>query len=172
VSPVCPQRQSIPVHWDHNRDASAVIGSIDPATMRERSDGLYVEGSLDIEDSEVAREAWRSVKRNRIGLSFGYLTIDEHEADGVKVLDTLDVFEITLTPSPANADARILSTKGVPDSPDLGLGRVLDQVFATKGVSGGLAPDGVDEQQLREWEQACAADQRKSQPIQVKVFEC
>jgi hypothetical protein len=81
-----------------------VIGSIDPATMHERPDGLYVEGQLDLEDSEVAREAWRSVKRNRIGLSFRYLVVDQHEADGLKVLDALDVFEITLTPIPANAD--------------------------------------------------------------------
>jgi hypothetical protein len=41
--------------------------------MREIDAGLYVEGKLDIEDSELAREAWRSLKRNRIGLSFGYL---------------------------------------------------------------------------------------------------
>jgi HK97 family phage prohead protease len=89
--------QAHPVQWDHARVASAVIGSIDPATMHERPDGLFVEGQLDLEDSEVAREAWRSVKRNRIGLSFGYLVVDQHEADGVKVLDALDVIEITLT---------------------------------------------------------------------------
>ena len=67
--------------------------------MHERSDGLYVKGKLDIEDSEVAREAWRSVRRNRIGLTFGFLVVDEHDDEGVKVLDTLDVFEVTLTPS-------------------------------------------------------------------------
>ena len=89
----------MPVHWDHDRDASAVIGSVDPATMHEQTEGLYVKGKLDIEDSEMAREAWRSVKRNRIGLSFGFLVVDEHDDNGVKVLDTLDVFEITLTPS-------------------------------------------------------------------------
>jgi HK97 family phage prohead protease len=73
-----------------------VIGSIDPATMVEREDGLYVEGTLDIEDSELAREAWRSVKRNRVSLSFGYLVVDQHErSDGVKELRQLDLFEIT-----------------------------------------------------------------------------
>jgi HK97 family phage prohead protease len=76
--------------------------------------GLYVEGKLDIEDSELAREAWRSVKANRIGLSFGYLVENERVGpDGVKELTELDVFEVTLTSTPANADARVLSTKSV-----------------------------------------------------------
>jgi uncharacterized protein len=78
--------KDVPVHGDHDRGASAVIGSVDPAMMHERPDGLYVEGKLDIEDSEMAREAWRSVKRNRIGLSFGFLVVDEHDDNGVKVL--------------------------------------------------------------------------------------
>jgi HK97 family phage prohead protease len=71
-------------------------------------------GKLDIEDSALAREAWRSLKRNRIGLSFGYLVDDERVADdGVKELLSIDIFEVTLTSTPANADARVLSTKSV-----------------------------------------------------------
>jgi HK97 family phage prohead protease len=82
--------------------------------MRETDQGLYVEGKLDIEDSELAREAWRSVKRNRVGLSFGYLVESEGTGeDGVKELHSLDIFEVTLTAQPANADARVLSTKSL-----------------------------------------------------------
>jgi len=33
-----------------------------------------------------------------------------------------------------------------------------------------LAPDGVDERQLAEWERACAEDMRKALPIRVKSF--
>jgi HK97 family phage prohead protease len=106
--------KDLPLAWDHSREADGIIGSIDPNTMRETDQGLYVEGQLDIEDSELAREAWRSVKANRIGLSFGYLVEDERVgADGVKELTELDVYEITLTSTPANADARVLSTKSV-----------------------------------------------------------
>ncbi|HYN19130.1 MAG TPA: HK97 family phage prohead protease, partial [Actinomycetes bacterium] len=60
----------VPLHWEHRGEARNVIGSADPARMREVAGlGLYVEGKLDLEDSEVAREAWRSMKDNRVGLS-------------------------------------------------------------------------------------------------------
>lgn len=106
--------KALPLAWDHSREAQDIIGSIDPATMRETDAGLYVEGQLDIEDSELAREAWRSVKANRIGLSFGYLVEDERIAeDGVKELTAVDLFEITLTSTPANPDAKVLSAKSL-----------------------------------------------------------
>jgi HK97 family phage prohead protease len=55
--------KNLPVHWNHSRAAADIIGAIDPATMREVPDqGLYVEGKLDLQHSEVAREAWRSMK--------------------------------------------------------------------------------------------------------------
>jgi HK97 family phage prohead protease len=157
----------LPLHWDHNRDASAVIGSIDPATMRERSDGLYVEGSLDIEDSEVAREAWRSLKRNRIGLSFGYLVLEQHEDDGVKVLDALDIFEVTLTPSPANADTRVLATKsaGVDDDEDA-FGRMINEAFKPWDFTlAGRQSDGEAEPKTKR------AVTRDSRPVQVASFK-
>ncbi|HEX6116948.1 MAG TPA: HK97 family phage prohead protease [Solirubrobacterales bacterium] len=64
--------------------------------------------------TQLAREAWRSVKKNRVGLSFGYLVTDDLDrSDGVKELLAIDLFEITLTGVPANADARVLSTKSM-----------------------------------------------------------
>ena len=80
-----------------------MIGGIDPAMMRDTEAGLYVEGSVDILDSDIARQAWRSVKKGRIGMSLGFLTLDDRVgADGVKELLEIDLFEITLTPTPAN----------------------------------------------------------------------
>ena len=109
-------RKSLPLHWDHRADAEAIIGEINPDAMVEIEDGLFVEGSLDILDSDLARSAWRSVKKNRIGLSFGYLVTDERVgADGVRELTELDVFEISLTATPANGDTRVLSTKSLGD---------------------------------------------------------
>jgi phage head maturation protease len=56
------------------------------------------------------------VKKDRVGLSFGYLTTDHRVgADGTKELVELDLFEITLTPTPANADTRVLETKSLGD---------------------------------------------------------
>jgi Caudovirus prohead serine protease len=99
-------------------------------------------------------------KRGRVGLSFGYLVTSAHdEADGVKVLDSVDLFEITLTPSPANADTRILSTKSAWGVEDLGLGDLF-------GVDRGDHRRRV--KQLRERERAAV---RKAQSLQVKTFE-
>ena len=62
--------KQVPLHWNHGSNAEDVIGEVDPQTMIEVEDGLFVEGDLDIHDSDRAREVWRSVKRNRISLSF------------------------------------------------------------------------------------------------------
>lgn len=102
----------IPLAWDHGRGAEDIIGSIDPASVAETNEGLKVEASLDIEDSERAREAWRSVKGNRVGLSFGYLVKESRTGeDGATELTELDLFEITLTSTPANGDTRVLNFK-------------------------------------------------------------
>jgi Caudovirus prohead serine protease len=150
--------------------------------MSETDAGLYVEGQLDLEDSEQAREVWRLVKRNAIGLSFGYLvTKSRKRSDGVTELLELDLFEVSLTGAPVNQDARILSTKGA--GPDLGLGDIFRD---DQGGSNGTAdmikivgPDGrpqlvsasapfwweeQEAKQLREFE-------RKMMPIQVARLE-
>jgi uncharacterized protein len=102
----------VPLHWDHRGEARNVIGSIDPARMREIAGlGLYVEGKLDLDDSEVAREAWRSMKDNRVGLSFGYMTVKSRKRGEVTDLLELDLFEISIVPSPANPQTRILEMK-------------------------------------------------------------
>ena len=108
--------KQVPLHWNHGNKAEDIVGSVDPQTMIETEDGLFVEGDLDIHDSDVARQAWRSVKKSRVGLSFGYLTTAHRDgADGTKELVELDLFEITLTPTPANADTRVLETKSLGD---------------------------------------------------------
>jgi HK97 family phage prohead protease len=65
--------KQLPLHWSHSSAAEDVIGTVNPATMQETDEGLLVEGRLHLEDSSVAREAWRSVKADSIGVSFGYL---------------------------------------------------------------------------------------------------
>jgi HK97 family phage prohead protease len=102
----------IPVHWAHRGEAKNVIGSIDPATMREVAGlGLYVEGKLDLDESKVAREAWRSMKDNRVGLSFGYMTVKSRRRDEFNDLLELDLYEISIAPGPINPQTRILEMK-------------------------------------------------------------
>ena len=89
-----------------------MIGFVDPLSMRESDEGLYVKGQLDLEDSEVGREAWRSMKNNAVSLSFGYVvTKAQDRADGVRELEGIDLFEISVVPHPANPDTRFLSLK-------------------------------------------------------------
>ena len=148
--------RDIPLVWDHGRDAHDVIGSIDSSTMEERDAGLYVEGTLDIEDSELAREAWRSVKRGRISLSFGYLTeADREGSDGVKELTQIDLMEVTLTSTPANPDARVLSAKSIDE-----------RRYEVSGQSMSYA------EMMEEIEAKDLATEKKARPIQIASFRC
>lgn len=106
--------KQIPLHWDHSGDAKDIIGTVNPASMQETDAGLMVAGKLDLDGSEVAKEAWRSMKSGAMALSFGYMVTDGGEADdGVYELKAVDLFEISVTPSPMNADTRFLSLKSM-----------------------------------------------------------
>jgi HK97 family phage prohead protease len=108
----------IPLHWAHRGDAENVIGEVDPHSVREIAEGLYAKGKLDLDGSEVAREAWRLVKARTVALSFGYLVTDSfRRADGIQELREIDLYEISLTPAPANPDTRVLSFKST-DPPE------------------------------------------------------
>jgi HK97 family phage prohead protease len=103
--------KDIPLHWDHEGTPEAIIGGVNPSLMREMKDGLYVAGKIDLEDSELGREAWRSVKSNRLSLSFGYLATREEKSGDVNRLLEIDLFEVSVVAAPANADTRFLSFK-------------------------------------------------------------
>jgi len=91
-----------------------VIRSLDPWLMEETGDGLRVQGTLDLDESETARQAWRSMKADRVALSFGYFTTKSHErSGGVTELLELDLFEISVVPAAANPDTRFLSLKAI-----------------------------------------------------------
>lgn len=111
--------KQIPLHWDHSGAAEDIIGTVDPASMRETDAGLEVKGQLDLEESAVAKEAWRLMKKNAVALSFGYLVRqDAKGADGVRELKDLDLFEITITPAPANPGTKFLDLKSAWADPD------------------------------------------------------
>jgi HK97 family phage prohead protease len=106
--------KQVPLHWNHGSKAHDVIGSVDPGSMREIREGLYVRGRLDLDNSKVAREAWRSMKSNALSLSFGYLATDQKRgSDGVNLLREIDLYEVSLTPTPANPDTRFLELKSI-----------------------------------------------------------
>jgi HK97 family phage prohead protease len=104
-------KRQIPLHWDHEGNPESIIGTVDPTSMRETKEGLYVEGKLDLENSEIAREAWRSMKNNALALSFGYLATKTRKKGQVTQLLEIDLFEISVVPAPANDSTRVLSLK-------------------------------------------------------------
>jgi HK97 family phage prohead protease len=115
--------KQIPLHYNHSPVPKDIIGSIDPASMRETDDGLYTRGKLDLDRSGQAREVWPLVKTNVMSLSFGYLATDTFKRDdGVQELREIDLFEISIVPAPANPDTRILSYKSA-DPPESELER-------------------------------------------------
>jgi HK97 family phage prohead protease len=102
----------IPLHWSHLGDPQYIIGEVDPHAAREIAEGLFVKGRVDIDHSDVAREAWRLVKSGTVGLSFGFLGRKGPEKrDGTREIVEIDLYEVSLTPAPANPDTRILSFK-------------------------------------------------------------
>jgi uncharacterized protein len=92
--------KQIPVHWNHSRGREGHHRRGRPAAVREiPGEGLYVAGRLDLQDSRVAREAWRSMKNNTVALSFAYLaTKTRRRRDGIQDLLEIDLFEITVAP--------------------------------------------------------------------------
>lgn len=106
----------VPLHWNHESDPDSIIGTVDPSSMAETDAGLQVSGSLDLENSAKAREAWRAMKTDSMSLSFGYMTTKQKAgSDGVNELHEIDLFEVSVVPGPANADTRFLALKSVPE---------------------------------------------------------
>ena len=157
----------LPVHWNHSGDAADVIGWVDPASMREADEGLYVKGRLDLEDSEVAREAWRSMKNNAVSLSFGFMvTKSRDRSDGVRELLGIDLFEISIVPIPANADTRFLSLKsaGPEEEPEAIPPGDLWLPDETPSPA-------VTEEMVEEIEELATKSAKRNRPVHVKRFE-
>jgi HK97 family phage prohead protease len=151
----------ISLHWNHDGEASNIIGSIDPRIMAETDAGLRVSGRLDLEDSSTAREAWRSMKNGSMSLSFGYVTTTSRKRnDGINELHELDLFEISIVPHPANPDTRIIEMKAIGhhhdiDPSDAALAKAINTAF--DGLELRLKSDAVI---------------RENAPIVVHEFPC
>ncbi|MBL4801733.1 MAG: HK97 family phage prohead protease [Emcibacter sp.] len=94
--------------WQH--DPKEPMGILDE--LREDARGLYVRGRL-ILDVERAREAYRLLDAGALdGLSIGFHTLkSKQRADGVRLLQEVDLWEISLVTFPMNELARISSFK-------------------------------------------------------------
>lgn len=114
----------IPVVWSHQTDSpDTVIGSADPNDVRETTNGLQVDGVLDIGDSPLARRAFELLKNGTIsGWSFGYIPKKQRRRNGANEVHEVDLLELGPTVNPVNAATATLGVKGLGeanDGPDL-----------------------------------------------------
>lgn len=100
-----------PVLWDHCSDV--VIGAI--LSMAETDRGLEVTGQL-LEGNDQADQARELMALGALSLSIGALAEPGSillADDGTRVLQVLDLIEISITPTPADARAMILASKSL-----------------------------------------------------------
>ncbi len=94
----------LPLFAGHNTDKP--IGGVTAAT--ELPGGLYIEAAIDVDTAEGFAVVSGASKEYNRGMSIGYYAQRSHfESSGTRVLDAVQLFEISLTPIPMNAEARI-----------------------------------------------------------------
>jgi HK97 family phage prohead protease len=96
--------------WSH--DAREPIGHWE--TIREDQRGLYVEGQLDLGLAR-GRDIHTLVNKGRLdGLSIGFRSESERRepATGIRHLERIDLWEVSLVPFPLLPQARLLDLKG------------------------------------------------------------
>ncbi|MBT1171365.1 HK97 family phage prohead protease [Bifidobacterium sp. SO4] len=102
---------SLPILWNHDADKPGnVIGSTTKAIEDEH--GLLVTARLDL-DNPTAAEAYRLLKHGVIrGMSVGMIAKHAtRRQDGARIIDSAELLEISLTPTPANPRAEVVNIK-------------------------------------------------------------
>ena len=105
------RERPIQLRWNHY---GGVVGKW--LTLREDEKGLYVEGELTPGHS-VAQDAYALMKHGAVnGLSIGYRPIEaEQRDDGTRLLKQIDLVEISIVETPADAAALIGDVKSAID---------------------------------------------------------
>jgi len=99
--------RKLPLLWQHAMDRP--IGAWH--TLREDEKGLWVEGQLELA-TQLGREAQALVKAGALdGLSIGYRTAKGSVKNGVRILEAIDLYEVSLVTLPANPLARVQRVK-------------------------------------------------------------
>jgi HK97 family phage prohead protease len=137
--------KSIPMLWQHDRGEP--IGVWD--TMREDKKGLFVSGQLNLSqdsgqpDVPMAWKARALAKQRAVtGLSIGYFPREYHFEEDVRVLEKLDVVEVSLATFPMNDRARVTGVKNFSRADferglreEFGLSRKAAELIAARGVA-------------------------------------
>ncbi|WP_046060000.1 HK97 family phage prohead protease [Paracidovorax citrulli] len=106
------RKRKLPVLWQHR--SGEPLGVYE--TVKEDSQGLYMEGRLLVDDVVRAKEAHALMKAGAVtGLSIGYFVIADswNEKDRVRTLTEVDLQETSIVTFPANDEARVEVVKSM-----------------------------------------------------------
>lgn len=123
--------------WQHNFDEPIGVFT----EIREDERGLYVEGKL-LLDVQRAREAHALMKARAIaGLSIGYIPVKYHidAQTGVRVLEEVALFEISVVTFPANSAAKISAVKNLTPAEEQSVMRCGDFIHLSDAIDRAMA---------------------------------
>lgn len=99
--------QKIKMLWQHNQDDPIGVWN----SLEEDDNGLFVKGKL-IMEVKKAREAHALMKSGVIdGLSIGYTAVKSKRQGNARLLEQVNLFEVSLVTFPMNESASITSVK-------------------------------------------------------------
>jgi HK97 family phage prohead protease len=109
----------IPLAWQHRADdPDELVGHIVANSVKAIHGEVHADGWVD-RDTPRGKQVWRLVKGGVVGFSYGYLVLDSvKRADGARELRKIDIFEVSVTATPMNADTRVTSWKSTDLPPE------------------------------------------------------
>lgn len=103
------ERPTVPILWQHRMDE--VIGE---GKLRSTHQGLSIDGLLDIDIDPTAQKAYGKMKRGRVtGLSIGFQTDKEEMKNGIRHLQEIKLWEVSVVTFPMLPAAQITSVKSL-----------------------------------------------------------
>lgn len=125
--------------WGHN-SSEVPIGNW--TEMAEDGKGLFVKGTIDLEDS-LGERVHRALKQRRMrGLSIGYETIGsetDKKQPGIRYLTKLDLWEVSPVNFPAKRNALVQDVKSILDAGNVPTVREFEEFLRDAGFSKALA---------------------------------
>ena len=171
--------KSIPMLWQHDSDEP--IGVWDK--MAEDKKGLFVSGQMNLSQESGAADvpmAWKAralAKQKAVtGLSIGYFPKDFRFEDEVRVLEKLDVVEVSLATFPMNDRARVTGVKHMTRielerglREEFGLSWKAAKILVEQGYGGLTEPeDATSQSAVAEVWEAIKKRQKRNEAIRLR----
>src|ERR1019366_7021625 len=97
----------VPILWAH--DTAAIVGV---GRLRETQQGLEIHGQLVLDSNDVAQKAYALMKAGAVkGLSIGYDAVRHVIKNGVRILQEVKLYEVSLTAFPMDGSALVTAVK-------------------------------------------------------------